>query len=66
MPLTLVLTCEGRLYSVPWNGESALMLVLVRTAAADRQRDAASVLTGYLKADYQTLESQWQTFVNSL
>ena len=34
------LTCEGRLYSVPWNGESALMLVLVRTAAADRLRDS--------------------------
>ena len=27
------LTCEGRLYTVPWQGESALMLVLVRTAA---------------------------------
>src|SRR5258705_8762231 len=34
------LICEGRLYSVPWNGESALMLVLVRTAAADRLRDS--------------------------
>ena len=30
------LTCEGRLYTVPWQGESALMLVLVRTAADDR------------------------------
>ena len=30
------LTCEGRLYTVPWKGESALMLVLVRTAADDR------------------------------
>jgi len=38
------LTCEGRLYSVPWNGESALMLVLVRTAAADRQRDSEIAL----------------------
>src|SRR5205085_10424012 len=33
------LTCEGRLYSVPWQGESALMLALIRTAAADRLRD---------------------------
>jgi len=38
------LTCEGRLYSVPWNGESALMLVLVRTAAADRLRDSETAL----------------------
>jgi hypothetical protein len=36
------------------------------TAVEERQRDVASVLTGYLKADYQTLESQWRTFVNSL
>ena len=38
------LICEGRLYSVPWNGESALMLVLVRTAAADRLRDSEIAL----------------------
>ncbi len=38
------LTCEGRLYTVPWNGESALMLVLVRTAAADRLRDSEIAL----------------------
>jgi len=38
------LTCEGRLYSVPWNGESALMLVLVRTAAADRLKDSETAL----------------------
>ena len=37
-------TCEGRLYSVPWHGESALMLVLVRTAAADRLRDSEIAL----------------------
>ena len=30
------LTCEGLLYSVPWKGESALMLALIRTAAAER------------------------------
>lgn len=34
------LSCEGRLYTVPWNGESALMLVLIRSAAADRLRDS--------------------------
>ncbi len=38
------LICEGRLYSVPWNGESALMLALVRTAAADRLRDSEIAL----------------------
>src|SRR5204863_9097702 len=38
------LTCEGRLYTVPWSGESALMLVLVRTAAADRLRDSEIAL----------------------
>ena len=32
------LTCEGRLYSVPWRGENALMLVLLRTAADERQK----------------------------
>ena len=38
------LICEGRLYSVPWNGESALMLALIRTAAADRLRDCEIAL----------------------
>src|SRR5205823_3503501 len=38
------LTCEGRLYTVPWQAESALMLVLVRTAAADRLRDSEIAL----------------------
>ena len=32
------LTCEGRLYSAPWQGESALMLVLIRTAADERHK----------------------------
>jgi PAS domain S-box-containing protein len=32
------LTCEGRLYSVPWKGENALMLVLIRTAADERHK----------------------------
>ena len=34
------LTCEGRLYTVPWQGENALMLVLIRTAADTRLRDS--------------------------
>ncbi len=34
------MTCEGRLYTVPWQGENALMLVLIRTAAAEHLRDA--------------------------
>jgi PAS domain S-box-containing protein len=38
------LLCEGLLYTVPWMGESALMLVLVRTAAADRLRDSEIAL----------------------
>ena len=38
------LTCEGRLYSVPWQGESALMLALIRTAAAERMRDTEITL----------------------
>ena len=38
------LTCEGRLYSVPWQGESALMLALIRTAAAERLRDTEIAL----------------------
>ena len=38
------LTCEGRHYTVPWQGESALMLVLLRTAADERLRDAEIAL----------------------
>jgi PAS domain S-box-containing protein len=38
------LTCEGRLYSVPWQGESALMLALIRTAEAERLRDTEIAL----------------------
>jgi len=40
------LTCEGRLYSVPWMAESALMLALIRTAEAARLRDAEIALRG--------------------
>ncbi len=38
------LTCEGRLYTVPWNGETALMLVLIRTAADDRLKTSELAL----------------------
>jgi PAS domain S-box-containing protein len=38
------LSCEGRLHTVPWQGESALMLTLIRSAAADRLRDAEIAL----------------------
>jgi PAS domain S-box-containing protein len=38
------LTCEGRLYTVPWQGDNALMLVLVRTAADDRLKTAELAL----------------------
>jgi PAS domain S-box-containing protein len=38
------LSCEGRLYTVPWQGESALMLTLIRTTAADRLRDVEMAL----------------------
>ena len=38
------LICEGRLYTVPWNGETALMLVLVRTAADDRLKNSEVAL----------------------
>src|SRR3954469_10473222 len=38
------LTCEGRLHSVPWLAESALMLTLIRTAEAARLRDTEIAL----------------------
>jgi len=47
------LTCEGRLYTVPWHGESALMLVLIRSAAADRLRDSEIALRA---ADAEAVE----------
>ena len=40
------LTCEGRHYTVSWQGESALMLVLIRTAADERLRNAEIALRG--------------------
>ena len=38
------LTCEGRLYTVPWNGETTLMLVLTRTTADERLKAAELAL----------------------
>ncbi len=38
------LSAEGRLYTVPWMGESAFMLVLIRTAADDRLRASQHAL----------------------
>jgi PAS domain S-box-containing protein len=38
------LACEGRLYTVPWEGESALMLVLVRGVMDGRTQSAELAL----------------------
>jgi PAS domain S-box-containing protein len=38
------LTCEGRLYTVPWQDENALMLVLMRSAADDRLKASEQAL----------------------
>ena len=50
------LTCEGRLYSVPWQGESALMLVLIRTAA-DERRKASELALHAAEAETRELQS---------
>jgi PAS domain S-box-containing protein len=44
---------EGRLFAVPWNGESALALVLMRAAADDRQKAAELALR---RAESETRE----------
>ena len=38
------LSCEGRHTTLPWQGDNALMLVLIRTAAEDRLREAETLL----------------------
>jgi PAS domain S-box-containing protein len=38
------LACEGRLYTVQWDGEPVLMLVLVRSAAGDRMKASTEAL----------------------
>ena len=50
------LTCEGRLYSVPWKGENALMLVLIRTAADERHK-AAELAWHAAEAEARELKS---------
>jgi PAS domain S-box-containing protein len=50
------LTCEGRLYTVPWQGENALMLVLVRTAADDRLK-ASELALRATEAETRELKS---------
>ena len=50
------LTCEGRLYTVPWQGENALMLVLVRTAADDRLK-ASELALRAAEAEARELKS---------
>jgi PAS domain S-box-containing protein len=37
-------TCEGRLYTVPWQDENALMLVLMRSASDDRLKASEQAL----------------------
>jgi len=37
-------SCEGRLYTVPWHDESALMLVLMRSASDDRLKASEQAL----------------------
>jgi PAS domain S-box-containing protein len=50
------LTCEGRLYSVPWKGENALMLVLIRTAADERHK-ASELAWHVAEAEARELKS---------
>jgi PAS domain S-box-containing protein len=50
------LTCEGRLYTVPWQGDNALMLVLVRTAADDRLK-ASELALRATEAETRELKS---------
>ena len=59
------LTCEGRLYSVPWQGESALMLALIRTAAAERMRDTEITLRA-AEAEIRELRSILDTATDGI
>jgi PAS domain S-box-containing protein len=59
------LICEGRLYSVPWQGESALMLSLIRTAAAERQRDTEIALRA-AEAEIRELRSILDTATDGI
>jgi PAS domain S-box-containing protein len=57
--------CEGRLYSVPWQGESALMLALIRTAEADRLRDTEIALRA-AEAEIRELRSILDTATDGI
>jgi PAS domain S-box-containing protein len=59
------LTCEGRLYSVTWQGESALMLALIRTAAAERIRDSEIALRA-AEAEIRELRSILDTATDGI
>jgi PAS domain S-box-containing protein len=59
------LTCEGRLYSVPWQGESALMLALIRTAEAARIRDTEIALRA-AEAEIRELRSILDTATDGI
>jgi PAS domain S-box-containing protein len=59
------LTCEGRLYSVPWNGESALMLALIRTTEAERLRDTEITLRA-AEAEIRELRSILDTATDGI
>ncbi len=59
------LTCEGRLYSVPWQGESALMLALIRTAEAARLRDTEITLRA-AEAEIRELRSILDTATDGI
>jgi len=59
------LTCEGRLYSVPWQGESTLMLALIRTAAAERIRDSEIALRA-AEAEIRELRSILDTATDGI
>jgi PAS domain S-box-containing protein len=59
------LTCEGRLYSVPWQGESALMLALIRTSEAGRLRDTEITLRA-TEAEIRELRSILDTATDGI
>jgi len=59
------LTCEGRLYSVPWQGESALMLALIRTAEAARLGETETALRA-AEAEIRELRSILDTATDGI
>jgi PAS domain S-box-containing protein len=59
------ITCEGRLYSVSWQGESALMLALIRTNAVERLRDTEITLRA-AEAEIRELRSILDTATDGI